>query len=43
MYKALKSGELSTMAGGKYVLCEYPYTKPFDVAGSVYELKLAGF
>lgn len=43
VYKALKSGELSTMAGGKYVLCEYPYTKPFDVAGSVYELKIAGF
>ncbi|HBK01493.1 MAG TPA: hypothetical protein DDY77_00475 [Clostridiales bacterium] len=43
VYKALKDGELSTMAGSKYVLCEYPYTKFFDIAGSVYELKLAGF
>ena len=43
VYNALKNGELFTMAGSEYVLCEYPYTEFFDIAGSAYELKLAGF
>lgn len=40
---AIESGELFTLAGGKYVLLEFPFVYKTDIAEAVYETVRRGF